>query len=62
MKSVFPFINAEKQAAFESIATIEQKDNIPCICGYYGRACYQMNDVADRAICTNCPLAVFCED
>lgn len=47
MKSIFPIITREKQAAFEAQATAAQKDEIPCICGYYGRGC---------------PLAAFCEE
>ena len=59
---MFPTITNEKQAAFEAQATPAQKEQIPMICGYYGRACRQMNDKADRALCTGCPLAAFCKD
>lgn len=60
--NTFPIITTEKQAAFEAQATDEQKENIPCICGYYGRACRQMGDAANRALCSGCPLAAFCKD
>lgn len=62
MKSIFPIITREKQAAFEAQATAAQKDEIPCICGYYGRGCRQMGDKADRMLCIGCHLAAFCEE
>lgn len=60
---MFPIITSEKQKKFEencirnNIANDENKCNVPCICGYYGRACRQMNDKADRFLCTECALA-----
>ena len=59
---MFPTITNAKQAAFEAQATTAQKEQIPMICGYYGRACRQMNDKADRFLCYGCPLAAFCKD
>lgn len=62
---MFPIITSEKQKAFEenciknNIAGDEDNCHIPCICGYYGRACRQMNDKADRALCMGCALAKF---
>lgn len=60
---MFAIITAEKQQAFEAQATTTEKEKIPCICGYYGRACRQMDkdEGANRMICTRCPLAEFSE-
>lgn len=55
---MFPIITNEKQKAFEEnciknkVGSDESECKIPCICGYYGRACRQMNDKADRMLCT----------
>lgn len=62
---MFPIITNEKQKAFEEnciknkVGSDESECKIPCICGYYGRACRQMNDKADRMLCTGCALAEF---
>lgn len=56
---MFAKITIEKQKAFEAVATTAEKENIPCICGYYGRACRQIGDCANRALCSGCPLAEF---
>lgn len=62
---MFPFITDEKQKAFEEscikngITSEESKCKVPCICGYYGRACRQMNNRADRMLCIGCALAEF---
>lgn len=56
----FPIITKQLQEAFER--TVEGKpDNTPMICGYYGRACRQMDKAegANRMPCTSCPLAAF---
>ena len=64
---MFPTMTSEKQKEFEencirnNIASDESKCNVPCICGYYGRACRQMHDKADRFLCTGCALAEFSE-
>lgn len=57
---VFPLVTPERQQAYEQSA--ESPDGIPCICGYYGRACYRMGDCegANRAICSGCKLADYC--
>jgi len=53
-------INKELQAAFEKTALAEaQPDTVPCICGIYGRACRQMGDKANTALCYRCPLAEY---
>ena len=50
---MFQIITNEKQKAFEEnciknkVGSDENECKIPCICGYYGRACRQMNDKAD---------------
>ena len=65
MNHTFAIITIDKQQAFETICEgIDIAVNIPEICGHYGRACRQMekNEGANRAICTMCPLAKFCEE
>lgn len=37
----------------------ELNNNVPCICGLYGRACRQMNNKADRRLCSECSLRIF---
>lgn len=62
---MFPIITSEKQKAFErkliknKVGSDESECKIPCICGYYGRACRRMNDKADKMLCTGCALAEF---
>lgn len=60
---MFAIITSEKQKAFESQATAAEKEKVPCICGYYGRACRQMDkdEGANRMLCHRCPLARFSE-
>mgnify|MGYP006940566813 FL=1 len=63
--SIFPIITNKKQEEFEEscikngIASDESECGVPCICGYYGRACWQMDDKADRFLCTGSALAEF---
>jgi hypothetical protein len=63
--SIFPIITEKKQKDFEEsciktgIASVESECGVPCICGYYGRACNQMDDKADRFLCIGCALAEF---
>ncbi len=63
MKNLFPIITTTKQQEFEKKTTYSIAKNIPCICGYFGRACRQMNkeEGANRMICFSCPLAEFVE-
>lgn len=62
---IFPIITEKKQKDFEEscikndIAGDASKCGVPCICGYYGRACYQMDDKANRFLCIGCALAEF---
>lgn len=62
---MFPIITNEKQKVFEEsciknkVGSDESECKIPCICGYYGRACRQMNDKADRMLCLDCSLRIF---
>lgn len=58
----FPIITKTAQKEFEHCAMgTSVKEEIPCICGYYGRVCRQMEkeEGANRALCMGCPLAVF---
>lgn len=58
---MFATITKERQKLYEKIYfdNVEFKNNIPYICGYYGRACRQMNDKADRMLCNRCTLSIF---
>lgn len=62
---MFPIITSKKQKEFEkycirnNITSNESKCNVPCICGYYGRACRQTNDETNRMICMDCSLRIF---
>lgn len=59
--SIFPVITKEKQRMYEKMYLDNEKleNNVPCICGYYGRACRQMNNKADRMLCNGCELSIF---
>lgn len=60
---MFASVTNDKQKAFEEkcikINITSEESKVPCICGYYGRACRRMNDKADRILCTGCALAEF---
>lgn len=58
---MFRKITKEIQKRFEEECKGITLENIPMICGYCGRACYQMGkeEGANRMICTDCPLAEF---
>ena len=58
--SIYPVITKEKQTVYEKMYSemTSTKNNIPCICGYYGRACRRMGDKADRMLCQDCTLCV----
>mgnify|MGYP004644096813 FL=1 len=61
----FPFIDAVTQEKYELVcAYLDKPDVTPQICGLYGRACRQMDspEGANRALCTNCPLAAFASE
>lgn len=65
MQSMFPIISTDKQQKFEAAFAENGKEYyIPCICGYYGRACRQMNksEGANRALCDMCSLSEFCKE
>lgn len=61
--SIFPIITEERQSIYEGFALwnkdAKQKNDIPCICGVYGRACRSMNEKANSMLCTDCPLSLF---
>lgn len=59
--SIFPVITEGKQKSYEKIAKSNRyiKNKIPCICGYYGRACRNMNNTANSMLCTSCSLSKF---
>jgi PHP family Zn ribbon phosphoesterase len=58
----FPVITTGLQKSYEK----ETKGNIdttPELCGYYGRACRQLekSEGANRMLCQNCGLAKYCK-
>lgn len=59
---IFPIITKKVQDSFETQQRILCiADGVPDICGYYGRACRQMDESegANRMLCTTCPLAEY---
>ncbi len=56
---VFPIVTGSIQKCFEK--TYTGKKEVPCICGYFGRACRQMekSEGANRGLCDCCPLAEY---
>lgn len=59
--SIFPIVTKEKQEMYEKIFVNDEllSNDIPCICGYYGRACRNMNDIANSRLCNGCSLSIF---
>lgn len=56
---VFPIITNAVQKEYEKCSmNTKSSDRTPEICGYYGRACGQMdkNEGANRMLCNHCPL------
>ncbi|MDO4651127.1 MAG: hypothetical protein Q4B26_21010, partial [Eubacteriales bacterium] len=59
---VFPLITSKRQKLYEEMAEMAVLDEvIPEICGNHGRACRQMGDHADKALCARCSLNIFCK-
>jgi hypothetical protein len=60
--SVFPMITKSLQEAYEQ-GTIGSQDKTPELCGYYGRACRQLDkpEGANRMLCQGCGLAKYAE-
>lgn len=58
----FPMITKDLQKAYEEEAN-GSPDKTPDICGYYGRACRQMEkpEGANRMLCQGCGLVKYCE-
>ena len=54
----FRIITKSLQENFEK-NNVGKQDKTPDICGYYGRACRQMEKLegCNRALCSRCPLA-----
>lgn len=71
----FPIITSKIQRDFESLSLDDalelpaspgddeepHQGYLPMICGYYGRACFRLNDEegARSALCSGCPLAEY---
>ena len=57
----FPVITTGLQKSYEK-ETRENIDTTPELCGYYGRACRQLEkqEGADRMLCRYCGLAKYC--
>ena len=61
----YPIITEKLQRLFENDAlSSDLSDETPNICGYYGRACRQMNkpEGANRCLCHGCPLKLYAID
>lgn len=58
VQTYFPIITREVQKQFEDESG-DKPDEVPVICGYYGRACRCLGspEGADRMLCWHCPLA-----
>ena len=58
----FPVITKSLQEAYEQ-GTKGSQDKTPDICGFYGRACRQLEkeEGANRASCQYCGLKMYCE-
>lgn len=59
--SIYPVITKGKQELYEKIYLVhtDLRNDIPEICGYYGRACRRMDGEANRMLCQGCTLSVF---
>ena len=59
--NIYPKINNEVQKLYENYCknNCKRKNNVPEICGQYGRACRTMNENADKMLCNKCSLATF---
>lgn len=60
----FPIITAQKQKIYEAfckemICTEHGKNDIPDICGYYGKGCRHMDKKANSMLCNGCTLYKF---
>ncbi len=57
-QTCFPIITGELQTQFEKEFG-DKPDEVPEICGYYGRACRCLGspEGADLMLCWHCPLA-----
>jgi hypothetical protein len=60
--NAFPVITKILQEAYEQ-GTKGSEDKTPDICGYYGRACRQLEkqEGANRALCQGCELSKYCQ-
>ena len=58
---MFPVITKNKQELYEKIFCDNEKlqNEVPCICGYYGRGCRRMNRPSNGVPCINCSLRIF---
>lgn len=60
---MFPTITKEIQEKYENECKEGLYENkVPCICGYYGRACRNMNELANSFLCNGCHLAEFAKE
>lgn len=59
--SIYPTITKEKQKLYEKTCLSNDKfqNEVPFICGVYGRACRNMDDKANSALCEGCTLSLF---
>ena len=64
ISTIFPIITPEHQRTYEQTAIqagVRSTDAVPCICGYYGRACRRMDNPegASLRLCDGCALAAY---
>ena len=60
MTNKFAIVTKTLQTEYEQTAKV---DKTPELCGYFGRACRQMDKAegANRALCLGCGLAQYCK-
>ena len=58
---MFLVITKKRQELYEKIFCDNKKlqNEVPCICGCYGRGCRRMNRPANGVPCINCSLRIF---
>lgn len=58
---MFPVITKNKQELYEKIFCDNKKlqNEVPSVCGYYGRGCRRMNRPSNGTPCLNCSLRIF---
>lgn len=57
----YALVTKERQKLYESLYLNNKKlkNEVPSVCGYYGRECPNMGELADARICKRCSLSKF---